>query len=740
MINKNRLLSKSLLRGICIRSTVFSVLTLSGFINQSSAQDDDDVFVLSPFEVTDTVTGYTATQTTTGVRIAADIKDMPFTVDVAPVEFFDDFSLYDETEQLALVPGISPAESKGDYQLRGIAGSNFLRNGFLRFGITDKTNIERIEVIKGPAAAIYGKTLPGGIVNVISKKAKNTPEYNFEFTLGQEDLYRAQGNFTGPIIKDKLLYRFDVSTYHELAYEDFRENEHENYSGQLTWLMSPSTNLTLEVDRAVNYRGARDGIPWARYQSTGFYDGAPAWEFENYDRSFNASGPNTFSDLDNTQVDIILNHQINDTWSMRASANAYDWNLWTMRGRGEWDPETNEIWNRRPEVSPEFRDGRAMNIDLLGDFNQGEVKHKLLVTLDYTYDKRHTGSTDRLDPDLYNAETGYPGTQLIDVLDVTNPDYTLPPLEDFNTSRRNLRTTNKILGLMVSDRITLMDGKLLVSLGGRYDTVDQIGEDFHNENFTDTTVDDLTVQSGVNYNLNDDVTLYFNYSTSFFPQRTLAEDGSALPNQEGVGFDFGAKFELFNDKIFVVANYFELEYKNIAVETLLTLDDGTETTVFRLDGLTESSGFELNAGGEIAEGLDFKIGAAYVDAEVVESSSEHLIGLTPRRVPNYTFGGALKYRFQEGALEGSWTGLNVTYQSGNRITDSATGGRYLYTTDEFTRFDWSFGYTLKPLSDNSDHSLTLTVKNLFDEEYLYGGDPTPAIGRQFILRYNLNFR
>lgn len=723
------------------RPSVIASLIL-GLAAQSSAQNApvaEDTIVLDPFSVSTTaIDGYTATQTTTGARIAADIKQLAFTVDVAPVEFYDDFSLFDETEQLALVPGLSPSESKGDYQLRGISGSNFLRNGFLRFGVTDKTNIDRIEVIKGPAAAIYGKTLPGGIVNVISKQAKNRPEYDVEVQGGGLDLWRAQVNLTGPIVPNVLLYRIDASAYHELAYEQFRENEHDNLSGQLVWIPSSRTRVTLEVDRALNYRGARDGVVWARDKQTKQYLGL-AWDHPNFPRDFNTSGPNTYTNISNSQVDLSVFHRINDALSLRASGNWYKWRLFTIRGTGVFDPDDSLIWDRRPDLGYEPRDGHALNLDLFSEFKIGRTDHKLLVTLDMLSDKRVVGPTYRLDPLKYRTANGFPGTERLMEYTISNPDFihSYPPDADFNNRFRWQETTNDIIGMLVNDRITLLDERLMISLGGRWDSVKQEANDRHKGNVANSRVDDFTVQSGVNYNVTRALTFYGNYSTSFFPQSRLDQDGNPFPNQEGAGYDFGAKFDLAGGRIFVVANYFDLEYRNIVQQES---DPNTGAAIFTLNGLTESEGFELNLGGRLAEGLMVKVGAAYVDATIADNQAKALIGLPPRRVPERTLGAALKYEVPSGPMKDVFVGMNVTYQSGNRITDSTAGNRHLYRIDGFTRYDLTLGYKWKPKDSRFRHTVALTAKNLFDREYLYGSDPTPGNPRQIILRYALAFR
>jgi iron complex outermembrane recepter protein len=116
--------------------------------------------------------GDNALQSSSGTRVAVDIKSMPFTLEVVPMEIWKDFSVqaFKQQEALSSIPGVSATENNGQFNLRGIqngavtGGTFFLQDGFLRMGRIDQSNVERVEVLKGPAAAIYGKNLPGALL------------------------------------------------------------------------------------------------------------------------------------------------------------------------------------------------------------------------------------------------------------------------------------------------------------------------------------------------------------------------------------------------------------------------------------------------------------------------------------------------------------------------------------------------------------------------------------------------
>ena len=129
------------------------------------AAKPDDTVTLSEFNVTEkTDDSYVASESITGTRVRTPIKDLTFTVNVITSEFLQDFA-YFEINDLGYTSSVNNFDNGGgNVNIRGYGATSYLRNGFLRLGLVDRVNIDRIEVIKGPAAAIYGMTTPAGMI------------------------------------------------------------------------------------------------------------------------------------------------------------------------------------------------------------------------------------------------------------------------------------------------------------------------------------------------------------------------------------------------------------------------------------------------------------------------------------------------------------------------------------------------------------------------------------------------
>ncbi len=708
----------------------------------------ETTIVLDAFSVrAGTDNGYNALQSSSGTRVAVDIKSMPFTLEVVPMEIWKDFSVqaFNQQEALSSIPGVSATENNGQFNLRGIqngavtGGTFFLQDGFLRMGRIDQSNVERVEVLKGPAAAIYGKNLPGGIINVISKTAKPRPEYEIEVQGGGLDFYRVGLSATGPLLPGQLAYRFDVATSHEKAFEELRSNLVKNISGQLAWDITRDTKISVQYDYNDEYRGGRDALDEAVIKAGAVYQGL-AWNFPNYRHSLNTSGGVTYSTFKNKQATLNAVSRLNEAMTLRVSSSWHAYHLETLRGAGQWDSTTNRVWNRRPDFGSEDRNGHAINADLLSKFKLLGLQHDLLTTADFVRDQRELGPTSRLSTAKYSVAAGFPSAGYVKEFDAAGQDPNpYPPISDFTALYRDQNSVNTSKGILINDRITLVPDKWIVSLGGRRDSVQQVNRDLFARTGNDSKISATTVQSGLNYNLTSAATLYGSYSTSFSPQTTLAPNGQPFPNQQGRGYDLGMKTDLLGKRLFFTATYFNLVFDNIVQQGT---DPLTNTTIFYLSGSTKSNGAELSLGGRLWGALTLRVALSRVDAVLGGNLGANAVlnGLPPRSVAEWNHGTLLKYDFKQGALQGAFVGTNVIAQSNIRYSDSTTGGRHRVRVPGWARFDFNAGYKWMSNGQRWTHQVSAALKNAFDIEYAYGTGPSQGNPQQVILRYSVLFK
>jgi outer membrane receptor for ferric coprogen and ferric-rhodotorulic acid len=269
--------------------------------------DSGEVYELSAFEVvTSGDRGYLSTNSTSGTSLNMAIRDLPMPLEVVNSEFMEDLQATDMDEALDYSAGVftqtfqnssgavtsdtgsgnqatpndrspSTAANVNDpftntISIRGYAVPNQQRAGFrvgagavgdgwsiVTGGLTDTSNAERMEVVRGPASLLYGINVLSGIVNIIPKRPLPEFRTKVNFSLGSYDYKRASIDTTGPLIKDRLNYRVLGAYQDEGHYTDFRTDNRELYVGQLEWFMHEKTNTKLFLEAQYG-KSRRTGI------------------------------------------------------------------------------------------------------------------------------------------------------------------------------------------------------------------------------------------------------------------------------------------------------------------------------------------------------------------------------------------------------------------------------------------------------------------------------------------------
>jgi outer membrane receptor protein involved in Fe transport len=316
-------------------------------------KNDDEPVVLSPFTVTTAKdNGYAATNAISGSRVDTAIKDLPVPMQVITSDFIKDTGATDLRKSLSYVAGIELQSQndlennggiggiqKGAYgpggvnnpegvtsnisgtqlKIRGFITNNVLRDGFLRGSPSDAINIERIEVVQGPNALLYGTGNFGGVVDYLTKRPSDRQEGYVTFGYGTYDYMRTTLDVTGPISKTAHLdYGLIGSWESSKTNIDFQKASHYFISPSLLWKPTPTTEILVQGEytsskqngfgfralRAAQGTGATP-INNDQLEATGFY-----WPPGADKRTFNLSGPTTYNNQQQTNIEILGTQQL----------------------------------------------------------------------------------------------------------------------------------------------------------------------------------------------------------------------------------------------------------------------------------------------------------------------------------------------------------------------------------------------------------------------------------------------
>lgn len=656
--------------------------------SQPSAQQDQPIELV----VTGELDEYRVPDATAGTRTDTPLRDIPQSIQVIPQQVLEDRKVNTVSDALENVSGVT---NRGSYQgykdnvnIRGFVlntfHGNFFKDGIRLFiyGFPETANLERIEVLKGPASVLYGQAAPGGIVNLVPKLPLNSPFYFLEATAGSYDNYEGALDFSGPVNDSKsVLYRLNSVYRNTGSFRDFVEGERFFIGPTLSWAIGPNTSLRIDGEYLDESRTTDTGIV--------ALGDRPA----NIPRNRYLGEP--FGNFERTEYNIayLLDHKFSSNWSIR---NAFRTQIIDSEQiqvlPGSLDESTGELTRSRSSFSEDY-DIYSVVTDVIGKFQTGSIAHQLLLGFEYA---RTVEVADVQFDDPYPS------------INIFNPIYTR---QSFSREPKFFRDdTTDTYGFYIQDQISLLPNlKLLV--GGRFSSyVQNRSERFLGQPAREFEQSDskFSPRVGIVYQPSNAVSLYASYANSFEPSYGTSRnaDNSTFEPQTGTQYEIGIKTDFLDGRLSATLAGFILKKQN------LITDDPNEPDPFFViqTGEQTSKGIELDIVGEILPGWKIIASATYLDARISEDET-FPVG---NRLDNTAETSAslwTTYDIQRGNLKGLGFGLGL-YYVGDRFGDLANS----YILPSYFRTDAALFYR------RNNWRAALNFKNIFGVEYFEGSD------------------
>ncbi|MDP4024894.1 TonB-dependent siderophore receptor [Methylobacterium sp. NEAU 140] len=596
--------------------------------------------------------GFSAARAVSATRTATPQMDVPQVVNVAPREVITDLAATRVDRVFNYLPGVAQQNNFGglsifSYAIRGVTTSEIYKNGFpLNRGTPpppDAQNVERIEVLKGPGAGLFGRSDPGGLINIITKQPTAERFVEFGNQVDSFGLTRGTIDAGGALSADgTVLYRFNLAAQGAGSFRDFVNSDRLLVAPVVSWQVTPDTRITVETEFVKN-RIVFDRGVIAINRQLGFLP---------LSRFLGEPGQSTYQN--NNTMQVRVDHRFDDAWQMR---------LATYLNTGDLEGESAEVRSLAADNRTVARDRNVRDYrwdvaigqaDLIGRFDTGGIGHTVLLGVD----REATDSRTQYFRSNFRANPY--------ALDIYAPVYgqALPPI---TIPRNNLeRITNT--GLYAQDEIVLTpEWRALV--GVRLDIFEQSFRERVVRSQTEQSRLAASPRAGLLYRPIPELSFYTNVGTSFRPNigpdAAAVTRGTPLPPETGLGYEIGAKSELFGGNLLLTAAAFRIERQNV-----LTPDPNNSGFSLAAGGV-RSQGFELTAQGQL--GPELKVLAGYVYADAVVTKDNVLpVGAPLINVPRHS--GSLLAVYEPG---GAWKGFGIgggVRGVGERAGDAAGSG------------------------------------------------------------------
>lgn len=732
---------------------------------------DADPVSLSVFEVsTSRDIGYQSANAAEVTRMNTPIENIPMNVSIFNQQFIEDLLATDTSELLAYEAAAVKTNENDNFLLRGFAnpGSNFL-NGFAQtagFGSQPLANIERVEVIRGPAAILYGAGGFGGTINRITKQPQLRRFANARLTVSDHDLYRAEFDVNHPLAaRGGKTFAARVNGIHSRGYDWFGTRiEEDAIAPSFRWDVTPRTKLIAEYFYNKSNRPGGWATPVHAGDPKGIVTGDGVYRIIPRDTRWNSSGDRR--EVKRHVASLDGRHAFTDRLQFRSQLQ--------FEGKEQIFEETfsspesltilrdtaltSRSWRRLPRDTKNYRTRN----ELVWQFDTGPVAHRLL--LGHGWIEQYDASSALLSSRNYGGITGanltgpgrlsnaqagrtfnsYPDLTYAQFL--ANPNLAgyntnlLLPINIFNrgaepplpavSARPPLYLDTETKAVVasqdwyVNDVFSFADERFFVMAGFRFTDLERRTIAWHTGAFpnktrlaappTVTGTTDGTTQSvGAVWHLDRArrFSLYGNLNRAFDPEFRVQPDGSSLDPQEGNQQEIGLRFTLLGGGLQGLATWFDLLQDNV------TEADPNRPGYFLQQSGQRSTGLELSLNGRFND--HWLVTAAFASTDARNDRTGAAIPLVPKeRFTVYN-----RFTLPQGPLKGLAVGLGAIYTGERPLTGTSARGAAFSPNwgplPAVWRIDASLAYKLRPRDHRFTYDFSVNVTNLFDRTDLY---------------------
>ncbi|MBV2151224.1 TonB-dependent siderophore receptor [Sphingobium sp. AS12] len=661
------------------------------------------------------------------------VKEIPQAVQFLEGKLLNDLNITRLDTALELASGISKQNNFGglwdSFAIRGFAGDENFPSGFLVNGFNggrgyggprDASNVERIEVLKGPNSALFGRGEPGGTVNIVSKKPTFKEGGSFSVAGGKWNTYRVEGDYNLPI-SDTVAIRLTGAVENAESFRDTVETRKYVLNPSFLAKLSDKTIFTYEleyVNQEVPFDRGVLAIPTVAANGTisGYTLGViPNTRFLGNP----GDGP--------IEVEVLghqaqLQHDLSDDWVVMLGAGykdttfeGYSSDPELVLGRQRIDNDGRTLTRQR-----RYRDYSTTHMvfrgEISGKAETGSIVHNIRVGADW----------DKFEIDLFQTRYRPVAADQSYSIDIFNPNYNIvAPIP--TAVIQNSIEVQKAWGVYIQDQIEITP-QFKVRFGGRYDDFSQ---SFKNSVIAKSYTK-FSPMAGLVFEPTSTVSLYASYGKGFRPNSGLGFDGQPFAPEISKSYEVGAKFVTTDGKITSTLSLYKMEKTNV----LST--DPVNAGFSKPVGGADSKGVEFDVNAKLPAGFELFLTYAYTDAGWASNVFDPNFGAPILKgdplinIPKHQGNILLFKNFSIGDHE-AMLGGGVNHV-GKRLGETAT---------KFFLPSYTIAKLMGSVTINDQFKLSANVDNLFDKKYYASSYAAlwvqPGMPRSFTVRGTFNF-
>jgi len=661
---------------------------------------------------------YNADTTSSATRTDTALIDTPQAISIVTRDQIDDLGLQSMADVVRYVPGVGYAQGEGNRDALVFRGNTSTADYFTD-GLRDDTqyyrdlyNIERVEILRGPNAMVFGRGGLGGVLNRVTRQAGWGNESELHLEAGSDEHFRGTIDYNLELsataaLRIVGLYQDSGSYRDGVTYERFGVNP------TVSFALSPSTLVQLGYEHFEDRRIADRGVPAA----PGGTLANPARPLDGYQSTFFGDPTLSPTDTDVDALNAFVEHQFANGLTVRNRTRFADYDKFYQNVfPGAVNPAATTV-----SISAYNNDTQRQNLlsqtDFIYETTLGGVGHTLMAGFELGRQE-----TENL------RMTGYfAGGATSVTAPLTNPTINLPITFAPSATDASNESEANVAALYIQDQIQLTD-QVQVLLGVRYDNFEV---DFLNRRTgarLETSDGLWSPRLGLVFKPQDNLSFYASYSRSYLPRsgeqmNSLSATTVSLDPEQFDNYEVGAKWNV-TPILGLTAALYQLDRTNVVVP-----DPANPGQSILVDG-QRSRGLELSATGRINDRWTVIAAYAWQEAEITANQSATVLdGNRLANTPEHSFSIWSRYDFTE--TFGAGLGL---IREGERFAAADN----TQVMDDYTRVDGALYYALNDRID-----VQLNVENLLDEDYFASAhnnnNTTPGAPRSFRIGLTTRF-